>query len=98
MLSDKNVRDFLSNIKDVVLHIFITTTPNSYSRAMDVMDLYACAREFFPPEKISIEEDPRRAYFRAKVYASNTPLVVTGSLYLVGFVRTLENIFTFTTN
>ena len=98
MLSDKNVRDFLSNIKDVVSHIFITTTPNSYSRAMYVMDLYACAREFFPPEKISIEEDPRRAYFRAKVYASNTPLVVTGSLYLVGFVRTLENIFTFTTN
>lgn len=98
MLSDKNIRDFLFNVKDVVSHIFITTTPNSYSRAANVSMLYSYAKEFFEERQIFIEEDPRRAYYRAKEFSLKRPLVVTGSLYLVGFIRMLENIFTFTTN
>ncbi|MFU2158493.1 bifunctional folylpolyglutamate synthase/dihydrofolate synthase [Caldisericum sp. AR60] len=99
MLSDKDIRTFLSNIQEITSYLFITTTPNSYSRAMNIEMLYTLARELLPKNQIFIEEDPRRAYFRAKEFASNKlPLLVTGSLYLVGFVRVLENIFTFSRN
>jgi len=87
---------FLMNIKDVVSRIIITTVPNSYSRALSAYRIYDVAREIFGKDKIGIIENPRKAYFKSKkALSENEILLVTGSLYLVGFVRTLEDIFTF---
>lgn len=96
MLADKNVYDFLSNIKDVVSSIVITTVPNSYSRALSAYKIFDVASELFDSSRIFVEPNPRKAYFLAKdITPSDDVLVVTGSLYLVGFIRMLENIFVF---
>ena len=96
MLADKNVYDFLFNIKDIVSSIFITTVPNSYSRALNAYKIFDVASKFFDSSHIFVEANPRKAYLLARENTStNDVLVVTGSLYLVGFIRMLENIFVF---
>jgi len=96
MLSDKNVFSFLSNIKDIVDKLVITTVPNSYSRALNPYEIYNTARLFFKESMIDVIENPRKAYFDTKdSLKEDDILLITGSLYLVGFVRSLENIFTF---
>ncbi|MEF3245175.1 MAG: hypothetical protein K6343_04245, partial [Caldisericaceae bacterium] len=96
MLSDKNVFSFLSNIRDIVAKLVITTVPNSYSRALNPYEIYNSARLFFKESMIEVIENPRKAYFDTKdSLKEDDILLITGSLYLVGFVRSLENIFTF---
>jgi len=86
----------LFNIKDIVSSIFITTVPNSYSRALNAYKIFDVASKFFDSSHIFVEANPRKAYLLARENTStNDVLVVTGSLYLVGFIRMLENIFVF---
>jgi len=99
MLSDKNVYEFLLNISSVVSKIVITTVPNAYSRTMSPYEILRIVKMFVKEEDIILEENPRIAYSKAKsILSEDDVLLVTGSLYLVGFVRALEGVFTFFEN
>jgi dihydrofolate synthase/folylpolyglutamate synthase len=96
MLQDKNIDKFLDCIVPVASRFVITEVPFSYGRRSNVDNLYLHVRRFVDSSKIYVEEEPRRAYENAlKILSPTDVLCVTGSLYLVGFIREIEKNFTF---
>ncbi len=96
MLSDKNIDEVIRALAPMASKFYITEVPLSYGRRMNAILLYEHASQFLDPSKIIMDKNPRRAYLLAKRdIRKNEVLCVTGSLYLVGFIRYIEKIFTF---
>ncbi len=99
MLSDNNVEDTLFYLSQIAKKIVITEVPNSFGRKLEADVIYGKARHFFHKDNIEVIRNPREAYFEVLGALNKTELLcVTGSLYLVGFVREIEKIFTFSNN
>lgn len=99
MLSDKNVEDTLFYLSQIAKKIVITEVPNSFGRKLEADVIYGKAKHFFHKDNIEVIRNPREAYFKILGALNKTELLcVTGSLYLVGFVREIEKIFTFSNN
>lgn len=96
MLTDKNIDAVLMAIAAILNKLYITEVPFSFSRRLDANYIATIARKYIDKTKITVIKDPRKAYFTAKRHLSDDELLcVTGSLYLVGFIREINKIFTF---
>lgn len=99
MLADKNVSDVLRELSGTRSRIVLTEVPGSFGRRVSVSELYCKAREFFSAKDIEVIPNPRHAYFETLKNVGKSELIcVTGSLYLAGYVRKLENVFSFSFN
>jgi dihydrofolate synthase/folylpolyglutamate synthase len=99
MLRDKNIDDTLSVLAPVGDMFVLTETPGSYSRRLEVEKLNSIARKYISKDKIIVERDPRKAFAFVKRNVGNDGLLcVTGSLYLIAYVRKLMNYFVFSKN
>ncbi|MGB9694479.1 MAG: bifunctional folylpolyglutamate synthase/dihydrofolate synthase [Caldisericaceae bacterium] len=99
MLQDKNIETVLGVLSPVASRFVITEVPYSYGRRSDAASLDLYLRKFIEPSRIYIEKNPRVAYEKAvRMLSSDELLCVTGSLYLTGFVREFEKIFTFSSD
>lgn len=86
MLSDKDAYSYLSVLKNLSDEI-IFTSPHEEKRAMDPEKLDRLYGDMF--EKHLAIKDPEEAYGHA---LEKSPLIlVTGSMYLVGFIKELED-------
>ncbi len=99
MLRDKNIEDTLSVLASVGEMFVLTETPNSYSRRLEVEKLDSIAKKYISRDKIIVEKNPRKAFDFAKKNVGNDGLLcVTGSLYLIAYIRKLMNYFVFSKN
>lgn len=99
MLSDKNIEEVLFQLSLLNPYLVITEVPNSFGRRLSAYEIYNKALKFFNRDRVIVIKDPRKAYFATlRRMKGNEVLCVTGSLYLVGYIRTLERVFTFSNN
>lgn len=99
MLSDKNIDDVIDNLTKVGSLFIVTEVPGSFGRRLNAYEIYKRLRGYIKSESIEIIPEPNKAYYKAlKNVKKNEILCVTGSLYLVGYIRQLEKIFTFSYN
>lgn len=84
-MADKDVRRMASRLADVAETVFLTRAPGT-ERAKRAVDL---ASDFSDLGiEVIVEEDVRRAWQRAReLTGPDDVLLVTGSMYLVGFLR-----------
>jgi folylpolyglutamate synthase/dihydropteroate synthase len=83
VLRDKDVFAVVSPLAGVASRIVCTAAPSP--RAMAPADLAAVVRGLGPGVEVDACDDPRRAIAIAAEHGS--PVVVAGSLYLAGEVR-----------
>lgn len=86
MLRDKDYYTFLmvlSRLSDTIT----ITTPDEPQRSISPYKLQPIAEKFF--KNVKIIEDPREAYI--KLRALGEPMLVTGSIYLVGIIKEIEH-------
>jgi dihydrofolate synthase/folylpolyglutamate synthase len=96
MLGDKNLDKVLSILSENAERFYITEVPFSFSRRLSAYYIADTLKKYVSSKKIEVEKDPRKAFYLAKKSLSYEELLcVTGSLYLVGFIRELNKIFTF---
>jgi dihydrofolate synthase/folylpolyglutamate synthase len=80
-MKDKSAREMLGALRPVATNLFVTVAPTS--RALDAESLAAIARDVgYDPEVVP---DPLEALARA--CSGATPVVVAGSIFLIGPVR-----------
>ncbi len=89
MLSDKDHYSYMRNIRKISNRV-IFTRPAEPGRSLDPNILMAESGSLFKEAKII--EDPVEAYEYSK--SLGEPLLVTGSMYLVGVVAEMENMNT----
>ena len=90
MLSDKDHYSYMRNIRKISNRV-IFTRPAEPGRSLDPNILMTESGSLFKEAKVI--EDPVEAYEYSK--SLGEPLLVTGSMYLVGVVTEIENINTF---
>lgn len=96
MLGDKNLDKVLSSLSENAERFYVTEVPFSFSRRLNAYYVADELKKYISYGKIEVVKDPRKAFYLAKESLSkNELLCITGSLYLVGFVRELNKIFTF---
>lgn len=96
MLGDKNLSEVSKILSGTASRFIITEVPFSFSRRLNTFKIYEALLPFFNQDKIKIVKNPREAfYYGCNSLTSHEILCVTGSLYLAGFVRELNKIFTF---
>jgi len=96
MLNDKNLDRVLSILAGSAERFYITEVPFSFSRRLNAYYIADVLKKYMDEKKIKILKDPGKAFYQAKESLSKKEILcVTGSLYLVGFVRELNKIFTF---
>jgi len=96
MLGDKNLDKVLSSLSENAERFYVTEVPFSFSRRLNAYYVADELKKYISYGKIEVVKDPRKAFYLAKENLSkNELLCITGSLYLVGFVRELNKIFTF---
>jgi dihydrofolate synthase/folylpolyglutamate synthase len=83
-MDDKDVESMARAVAQDTDRVVVTTVPDtprsaSVSRLQRAFEGQGC--------EVEADPDPASALYRARVMAGGGPLVVTGSLYLVGFVR-----------
>lgn len=99
MLKDKNIEDTLSVLAPIGARFVLTEVPHSSSRRLMVDNLNYIAKKHIPKDRIVIEKNPVRAFYTARQNIKEDELLcVTGSLYLVGYIRKLMNYFIFSKN
>ena len=99
MLKDKNIEDTLSVLAPIGERFVLTEIPHSFSRRLTVDKLNYIAQRYISKDKITIEKNPDRAFYIARRSIKEDELLcVTGSLYLVGYIRKLMNYFVFSKN
>ncbi|AEH52003.1 bifunctional folylpolyglutamate synthase/dihydrofolate synthase [Pseudothermotoga thermarum] len=82
MVDDKDKRAVLSHLAPLFERIYVTK-PVSH-RAVNVRETYEIAREF--NKNVVFEPDPLKAFENLKSEGWET-IIITGSLYLVGYLR-----------
>ncbi len=90
MLSDKDHYSYVRNIRKISDHI-IFTRPDEPDRSLDPRILYNESANLF--NEVKVIQDPAEAYEYAK--SLGKPIVVTGSMYLVGKIAEIENLNTY---
>ena len=96
MLNDKSLDRVLPILGDIAERFYITEVPFSFSRRLNVDYIADVLKKYIDEKKIEILKDPGKAFYQARESLSQKELLcVTGSLYLVGFIRELNKIFTF---
>jgi dihydrofolate synthase/folylpolyglutamate synthase len=83
VMKDKDVRAIVESLAPAASHFLLTAASNS--RAMDPVDLERVVREVAPVVPCTVAATPIEAVDAASRLGS--PVVVAGSLYLVGEVR-----------
>ncbi|MEM0155143.1 MAG: folylpolyglutamate synthase/dihydrofolate synthase family protein [Thermoplasmataceae archaeon] len=86
MLEDKDVFSFLTTIR-YLSDTIVITTPQDTPRALPAESLSKTARQIFPSVKVI--SDPKEAYEYAR--SASDYVLIAGSMYLVGFIKMLEN-------
>lgn len=81
MLSDKDHEGFISTITNIAEKIIITKIPNE--RSTETKLLYKVTKQYM--DKIEVIEDYKEAYEYVKKL--NTPVCITGSVYLIGLIK-----------
>ncbi len=81
MLSDKDHEGFISTISNIAEKIIITKIPNE--RSTETKLLYKVTKQYM--DKIEVIEDYKEAYEYVKKL--NTPVCITGSVYLIGLIK-----------
>ncbi len=81
MLSDKDHGEFISTISNIAEKIIITKIPNE--RSTETKLLYKVTKQYM--DNIEVIEDYKEAY--QYVTKLNTPVCITGSVYLVGLIK-----------
>ena len=81
MLSDKDHEGFISTISNIAEKIIITKIPNE--RSTETKLLYKVTKQYM--DNIEVIEDYKEAY--EYVTKLNTPVCITGSVYLVGLIK-----------
>lgn len=84
MLADKDHKGYMSEISQVAQSIIITDVPSQ--RSVNSEKLAKIAEEFL--DEVEIVEDFREAFYRVK--SLSFPVCITGSLYLVGAIKSLQ--------
>ncbi|MHB8396164.1 MAG: bifunctional folylpolyglutamate synthase/dihydrofolate synthase [Thermoplasmataceae archaeon] len=85
-LKDKDYYSFLSALRPLSGRI-ILTTPDEESRAEDPEKLMPIALRIY--REVNVIKDPVEAY--AFALNQSAPVIVTGSIYLIGIIKKLEN-------
>ena len=99
MLKDKNIEDTLSVLAPIGERFVLTEVPHSSSRRLTVDKLNHIAERYISKDRIVVEKNPVRAFYTARRNIKEDELLcVTGSLYLVGYIRKLMNYFIFSKN
>ncbi|MDD5089472.1 MAG: Mur ligase family protein [Candidatus Wallbacteria bacterium] len=86
ILADKNFPKFISSLLPMAAGFIVTEIDNK--RKLPASDLAAEIRKHYPAHKVTTEPDAKKALSLALSLAKrdHLPLVVTGSLYLLGFL------------
>lgn len=84
MLSDKEYGTFLKIISEIAGRVIITGVPSE--RALDTAELAGKASKYASSE-ISVIEDYKSAY--EEIRKSKSPSCITGSVYLIGAVKSI---------
>lgn len=83
MLGDKDHRQYIEEISQIARCIIVTDVPSG--RGIKAEKLARVAEEFL--KEVEIIEDIREAFYRAESLL--VPICITGSLYLIGAVKSL---------
>ena len=81
MLSDKDQEGFISTISEIAEKILITGIPNK--RSAETNMLFDISKKYL--DDVEIIEDYKDAYEYVKKL--NTPVCITGSVYLIGLIK-----------
>ncbi len=84
-LKDKDHFSFLTAVRQLSGSI-ILTTPDEETRAENPEKLLPIAKELF--REVRVISDPREAY--AAALSTSRPVLVTGSIYLIGIIKEAE--------
>jgi dihydrofolate synthase/folylpolyglutamate synthase len=84
-MQDKQVEEILGTLCDVADYLVLTPIDNP--RAMPVEELHAIARDRFSEEQIAVATSSSDAMKIARARKASGLICVTGSLYLIGEVR-----------